>query len=61
MGMVNSAYFIGYVPMMIPGTILVNRIGLYNYLSFLLLSTCLLTATFPWITIEFKGVNIFLQ
>jgi len=53
MGMVNIAYFFGYVPMIIPGTVLANHMGFYNYISFLLLSTSLLTATFPVITIAF--------
>ena len=35
----KHSIFFGYVSMMIPGTILVNRMGFYNYLSLSLLAT----------------------
>lgn len=47
---INAAYYVGYVPAIIPGTIITNRLGFFNYIALMLFSTCLLTGTFPTIT-----------
>jgi hypothetical protein len=44
---------VGYVPAIMPGTILGEKISYFNYISLTLFATTLLTLTFPIITMTF--------
>lgn len=52
-GLLNAAYYVGYVPAIMPGTILGEKISYFNYISLTLFATTLLTLTFPIITMTF--------
>ena len=52
---INVAYFVGYVPAIVPGTVLASRMGFYNYLTVMMCSTCFLIGTFPIVTIKTKA------
>lgn len=48
--LINAAYFVGYVPAIVPGVIIAGRMGFYNYIAVMLFATCFLLATFPAVT-----------
>ena len=56
-GLINSAFYIGYVPMIVPMTVVGQKIGFYNFINFALLGNILTTGFFPMITIKFGATG----
>lgn len=52
-GTLNAAYYFGYVPSMMPGTVIGARIGYYNYVAAMLFITSLFIVSFPLVTCTF--------
>ena len=56
-GLINSAFYIGYVPMIVPMTIVGQKIGFYNFINFAIFGNILTTGFFPTITIRFGATG----
>lgn len=52
-GLLTAAYYFGYVPSIMPGTIIGEKIGFFNYVGTVLFATSILTLSFPVITTTF--------
>ena len=56
-GLINSAFYIGYVPSIVPMTIVGQKIGFFNFINFAILGTILTTGLFPAVTIKFGATG----